>query len=579
MQGDDAIPYLDESIPYYEYAQPQAQPSQALQPSQPSQPASAIPSTHSAGSASGEREDAAPAAGDDLAWQPPRSRSRLFLRIGSVLGALLIILAGSYALFLHVNMGSKAVPRHVGVTRSSNFHGAACPFRVGYGLVEGRDVQCGYLTVPEDRSQAHGRTIQLAVAIYTIPGGDASAAPFLYLQGGPGGSLLNEEGPFIDLSQMLHFAMGSNFILLDQRGTGYSTPSLDCPEVSAPQNSLEGPALAAQNCHDRLVKSGINLQAYTTLSDAADVHDLIHALGYKQVNLYGVSYGTRLALTVMRLFPADIRSVILDSTLPTQDNLFTSIAADTQRAFNVLFQGCAVNPTCNAAYPHLDRTFYALVASLDASPAIFQDSAGNRQLLNGNGLIDVLHSAQYETSLIPQLPSLITQVNEGNYSNFASLANSFAFDALDPPSPISYGMYYSVVCGEDMDFITSRGLDMTVNGLQPQIRSDLLASLDTDFSTCSFWGQHPAPAIQKQPVTSAIPTLILSGEYDPATPPVNGQAGGANVEPQLLLRVSGNRPRRLPDQRLPRFYRRRLPATAHHTAQCELHPKDARTRF
>ena len=528
---DDAIPYLDETIPYYEYAQPQ------------SQPATNSPSMHDTASASSENEDDALAAvpvstaGTELDWQPQRgSRSRLFLRIGSIVGALLVIFAGGYALFMHINAGPVTGLHHTGITRSANFHDAVCPFHIGYGLVEGRDVQCGYLSVPEDHSQPHGRTIQLAVAIYTIPGGDATAAPMLYLQGGPGGSLLNQVGPFIDLSQMLHFARGSNFILLDQRGTGYSKPSLECPEMTSAQGSVGGPILGAQSCHDRLLKSGINLQAYNTIADAADVHDLISALGYKQVNLYSVSYGTRLALTIMRLFPSDIRSVILDSTLPTQDNAFTTLAVDTQRGFDVLFQGCAANPTCNATYPHLSRTFYELVARLDASPALFDDGQGNRQLLNGNGLINVLHSAMYDTGFIPKLPSLITQVNRGNYRNLAQFVSLFAFGS---PAPISYGMYYSVECGEDMDFTTSRNLDLTVNSLQPQIKLDMLANLETQYSICRFWGQNPVPAVQKLPVTSAIPTLILSGEYDPATPPANGQQAAQTLSHSYFFEFPG----------------------------------------
>ena len=131
-------------------------------------------------------------------------------------------------------------------------------------------------------------------------------------------------------------------------------------------------------CHDRLVKSGINLNAFTTLENAADVHDLIRALGYQQVNLEGVSYGTRLALTVMRLYPADLRSVVLNSVLPPQVNAFTSIPRAAARAFDVLFQGCAADPYCNATYPHLQAVFYQLVADLNTTPITFQATPPKR---------------------------------------------------------------------------------------------------------------------------------------------------------------------------------------------------------
>ncbi len=124
------------------------------------------------------------------------------------------------------------------------------------------------------------------------------------------------------------------------------------------------------------MKSGINLNAYTTLENAADVHDLIRALGYQQVNVEGVSYGTRLALTVMRLFQADLRSVVLDSVIPPQVNGFTSIPPAALRAFDVLFQGCSADPSCNSTYPHLHAVFYQLVADLNTTPITFDTPTG-----------------------------------------------------------------------------------------------------------------------------------------------------------------------------------------------------------
>jgi pimeloyl-ACP methyl ester carboxylesterase len=169
----------------------------------------------------------------------------------------------------------------------------------------------------------------------------------LVLGGGPGEAQLVNTGPLINASNLASFTSGRDVILLDQRGEGYSQPSLSCQA-----NEIR---LA---CHDRLVSEGINLSAFTTLEDAADVHDLVRALGYKQVDLEGRSYGTRLALTVMRLYPGDLRSVVLISVDPPQVNNFATRAAVTQHAFNVFFQGCAANAYCNATYPHLQTVFY-----------------------------------------------------------------------------------------------------------------------------------------------------------------------------------------------------------------------------
>jgi pimeloyl-ACP methyl ester carboxylesterase len=233
-----------------------------------------------------------------------------------------------------------------------------CPFALDATLVEGKHVRCGFLVVPEDRSQPQGPTIRLAVAIFKASSPHPDPDPVVVLGGGPGIALLENLGPRVNAGNL---PSNRDLILFDQRGAGYSQPSLRCQAFET-----------LQACHSRLVKSGINLNAFTTLENAADVHDLIRTLDYRQVNLDGVSYGTRLALTVMRLYPADLRSVVLNSVLPPQVNLFTNIPRATARAFDVLFRGCAADRSCNATYPHLQAVFSQLVAQLNIAPITFQ---------------------------------------------------------------------------------------------------------------------------------------------------------------------------------------------------------------
>jgi len=187
---------------------------------------------------------------------------------------VLVVLAGGYGVFRAVSPSSRQ--------ETSAFQQVTpCPFRLSAGLLEAKSVRCGWLSVPEDWSQPQGSTIRLAVAIFKTSSPHPAPDPVLILGGGPGQALLQTVGPIRLLNRDL--------ILLDQRGAGYSQPSLRCLDNETPQA-----------CHSRLVKSGINLNAFTTLQNAADVHALIRALGYQQVNLDGISYGTRLALTFMR---------------------------------------------------------------------------------------------------------------------------------------------------------------------------------------------------------------------------------------------------------------------------------------
>jgi pimeloyl-ACP methyl ester carboxylesterase len=426
---------------------------------------------------------------------------------------VLVVLAGGYSVFRALSPPSRQA--------TSAFQQAPCPFALGGGLVEGQNVKCGFLVVLEDRSQPQGPTIRLAVAIFKTSSPHPTPDPVFVLGGGPGVALLENQGPRYNAGNL---PSNRDLILLDQRGVGYSQPSLRC---------LDNETL--QECHTRLVKSGINLNAFTTLENAADVHDLIRALGYQQVNLEGVSYGTRLALTVMRLYPADLRSVVLNSVLPLQANLFTEIPHAAGRAFDVLFQGCIADSSCNATYPHLQAVFYQLVADLNTTPITFQVTPPLTGIpvtvhFTGNDLVLWLRQTLYSTDLIPVLPGVIFQMRQHDYTQLASIYGQ----SIDTTGSI--GLFYSIECGEDMAFTTQHDLETSVQGIPPQIQPALLDFGLYRFSICKFWGMKPVPAVQKEPVRSTIPTLILQGEYDPVTPPANGMLAAQTLsKPYFFL--------------------------------------------
>jgi pimeloyl-ACP methyl ester carboxylesterase len=290
-------------------------------------------------------------------------------------------------------------------------------------------------------------------------------------------------------------------------------------------------------CHDRLIKSGINLNVFTTLQNAADVHALIRALGYRQVNLEGASYGTRLALTVMRLYPTDLRSVVLNSVLPPQIISFTSIPSATQRAFDVLFNRCAVDSYCKTTYPHLQTVFYQLVDDLNHKPITFDTTTPTGKSITvhftGNDLVLWLRQSMYATGFIPQLPAAIFHIHQHDYRLLSLIYGSNIIDTM------SWGMFYSVMCGEDAPFTTQQALDLSVQGLPFQTQPALLNSSLSLFSVCQFWGMKPVPAFQKEPVRSTIPTLILQGEYDPATPPANGMMAAQTLSMSYFFQLPG----------------------------------------
>jgi pimeloyl-ACP methyl ester carboxylesterase len=483
-----------------------------------------------------------PMAPPSRAARSSKKRRWIFGIIG-VVCAIMVVLASGYALLTNLaGLSHKSTPPPTSV--KIRFQTAACPFTPGDGITEGKELTCGYLTVPEDRGNAQSRAIQLAVAIFK-PSATVPSDPVVYLSGGPGGALLSGWGTYVSTLTLDQMTQGHTLIMFDQRGTGYSQPALNCSEIDQLNKDTQDKILgrdegnaqyvaAAKKCHDRLVNADVNLQAYTSIADADDVHDLIQALGYKQVDLYGVSYGTRLALTVMRLFPADIRSVILDSTLPTQINTFKTFPAVTQHAYDTLFQGCAASPRCHAKYPQLESVFYKLVDDVNAKPITFQDVHYGPVALDGDGLANWVFSMMYVTQLIPVLPEAIMQISQGNYEILSQY-----FGILMLQNDISYGMYYSVECGEDIAFTTADELSKATAGIHREIQPEMNAGLKSDVGICQFWGDQPVPTAQKQAVTSSLPTLILSGEYDPITPLSNAQLALQTLSHGYLFKFPG----------------------------------------
>jgi pimeloyl-ACP methyl ester carboxylesterase len=435
----------------------------------------------------------------------------------AVLASVLVLAGVATALGVVVSRG-RLSPAPTPTLISATFHPASCPFSLGAGLVQGKNVQCGSLSVPDDHTQPGGTTIRLAVAIFKTASAHPKPDPVIYLQGGPGGPLVEALGPSLTAASLAAWPADRDLILLDQRGTGDSQPQLSCPELTTAAQA--GFVAAMRACHDRLVRLGVNLNDYTTLQSAADVHDLVGALGYRQVNLYSISYGTRLALTIMRLFPSDLRSVVLDSIFPPQANLFTELAPAAQRGFNALFRGCAASAACNSTYPHLQAVFAQEIAELNRHPASIEltdpwTGARGPGSLTDDALISELRAALYQTSLLPKLPALIYQVHTHDYTLASQISAQVSFGG------INWGAFYSIECGEDMAFATPQALEASVQSVSQESRGFFRTYLQQSSQICHFWGMQPVPVVQKQAVTSDIPTLILGGEYDPATPPAN----------------------------------------------------------
>ena len=408
---------------------------------------------------------------------------------------------------------------------AGEFATGECPF---FTLSE--QITCGYLGVPEDHLDPDSRTISLAVAIIHGQGNTAGSPPLVYLEGGPGGSAL-DGAEYLWLDSPL--IEGREVVLIDQRGTGYSSPTLNCIEYDDPDYDDTDEFDLLTDCRDRLVESGIDLNLYNSQQSAADIEALRLALGYPEIDLLGVSYGTRLALTVMRDHPEGIRSVILDSVYPPQVDALNEEVLVTYEALATLTGGCQADPACSQAYPDLEEVLYETVDALERHPAEieFWDDYNQQsyyQDFYGLDLIYTLVDSMYDTNTIPYLPAFIYAMYDGDYE--------YAFETLDIPFAAYYvesynesligedvsdseGAYLSVECYDESWFNSASQAEARAAEYPGYLTELLVYDVDYMLETCKMWGSERPSSIEDQPVHSEIPTLVLNGEYDPATPP------------------------------------------------------------
>ncbi|HEX2916575.1 MAG TPA: alpha/beta fold hydrolase [Chloroflexia bacterium] len=409
-----------------------------------------------------------------------------------------------------------------------------CPYTLPKGQTLNQTVRCGYIIVPELHSQPNnGKTIKLGVVIFKSTASSPAPEPVIYLQGGPGGDIQS----ILDLMTgdfYKAFTSRDDAIFFDQRGVGQSQPALVCPEFEAqaikdapvilsPQESEQHNIDAAVACHDRLVNEGINLNAYNSIENAGDVNDIRQALGYKQIDLYGGSYGTLLGQTVMRLYPQILRSVILDSVVPPDVNLDIQSSASGTRSLNLIFQACAADAKCNRSYPDLKNVFSKIFAQLNANPPTVKVTLTNNKTFNakvdGVSFRQALYLLLYDKQAITLLPQILYSINSGNQAILGPLM-SVPFETYEG---VALGMYYSVECSEEWPFSKLSDNQQAIKNAWPEFAQDSDVEVQGSITLCQKWNVQKAPPAQISLIKSAIPTLVMEGQIDPITPPENGQ--------------------------------------------------------
>lgn len=385
------------------------------------------------------------------------------------------------------------------------FEPTACTF----SAPEDAKVDCGFVIVSEDRNGDLSDTIKIAVVIYRSA--NPAPDPVIFITGGPGGQAIFWSRDFYT-TVVAPLVSYRDFIAFDPRGVGLSQPRLDCIELGQtylkdlqgklpPGDELPFYEGAMLNCYDDLNRQGVNPSAYNSITTAADVRDIILALGYQQANLYGISYGTRISQIAMRNHPEVVRTAILDSVVPVDANLIDGTSASDQDVLGLLFTECANNPQCSKAYPNLEQVFSETVQKLDIQPPMVEitlsDNETSFQQLSGAKFTSAIWGSMKYARTLSMIPQAIYRAHSGDYSAIKSALRT----PSDTVSDLTLGVYVSFNCREQIFAST------------PEVMGDVL------FKLCGLWNvDAPAPG-ENDPVISDIPTLILTGKYDSTTPP------------------------------------------------------------
>ena len=436
------------------------------------------------------------------------------------------------------------------------FEPAPCPKLQGAETLA--DASCGYLVVLEDRSRPNGRIIRLMVAKYPAHSPEKRADPVVFLAGGPGDIAPLDVNAYI----AANFIRDRDFLVVSQRGTMFSEPALTCAAEDNFARELLGLRFyseatkrahlaATEACYRELAATSADLSAYNSTENAADIADLRKVLGLTTWNVYGLSYGSYLAQTIMRDHPEGIRSVVLDSVLPTTYTIPENWRI-ARAGFDNLFQACAAETACNAAHPHLEKTFTELVNKFEAEPltTTVRDpvtGADLKVVLDGGALVDWLRNQNYAVPLLRAAPDLIGGLAAGRPEAVEAIAKN-RVDRAPPPGPgvpaIGYGLSYGVTCREDFPFATPEDLAAAGREAFPDypatVQSEGIGSWAYANEDCrDVWKVPAAPMAMRQPVASSIPTLLISGSFDTLTSLAGAKAAATNLSNATIISIPG----------------------------------------
>ena len=385
---------------------------------------------------------------------------------------------------------------------------------------------CGYVPVPLYHDQPTGKTIHVAVAVAIWPTYDEPhfPDPLFITQGGPGGSTLEL---FPEMIYPNRSGGERDLVFVEQRGTRYSFPDLTCsvtdwlealPEDEDPDDYEFIDFLTS--CRKDLVERGIDLNAFTTPQIARDFELVRQVLGYDKINFYGVSYGTLVGQYLAAQYPESVKSLVLDGVVTLPLDYMNQSLYRIDRVISELANSCEEDPACAEAYPDLIDRFNNLLNEMETEPKEIQilypdDLFPTGDTLDGETFYNFFLHMFYLDHSFAFLPYLMEQAEKNNFDLFEVMTEwMLEFNIVQS------GMFYSVICSEHEEFA---GINDGESHLIPA-GIDWEGNSRQDFrEECAIWDVQRSPDKLDEMPISDIPTLLISGQFDPVTPPQNGE--------------------------------------------------------
>ncbi len=404
------------------------------------------------------------------------------------------------------------------------FEPTECP--VDVPLPEGAEpAVCGLVTVPQRHATPDAaRAVELGVVRVPATGEERHASPVVVLAGGADRSAPDLAPTVTD---WLAAFPGRDLVLMDHRGGPYSTPFLRCVEDDSARlahalgetrgtDSLDAHVAAWSACAARLRSAGFDLSAFDAAETAADVGDVVAALGYGDgFHLVAIGDGTRAGIAALRAETPGLRSVVLDSPVVPQVSAIGALAPNTWAVLRQLATACEEDDSCSGLLSDLAGTVVSTAGTLDASPArvtIDDGGAALEAVVDGSAFVSAL-TGRFATAPddIASIPALVAAAAAGD---LAPVAAQLLAEARDTTRADALG--WSLRCTQDLAAppADAEGVPAVL-----EVLSGRVAGRDVLAEACAAFGVGDAGGVAHEPVSSEVPVLVLNGEYDPWSVP------------------------------------------------------------